>query len=193
MDILHLLLCLQLVSCGYFVGFSSTPINSVLFLILTFCNAAGILFIFSAEFLGLILIIVYVGAVAVLFLFVIMMIDVKIQHKSEKSIIRLFFEQNLIITLLLILISFEFLNSTNILFSLESFDSLFSLESLNNIDLLGQVLYNYYLVCVLIAGFILLVALVGAIVLTLRFNSVNTHQLTFRQLARTDSFISFFK
>ena len=66
-------------------------------------------------------------------------------------------------------------------------------DSLNNIDVLGQVLYNYYLVSFLLSGLILLVALIGAIVLTLRFNNVHKSQFVNRQLARRDNFLSFFR
>jgi len=64
---------------------SGDPIESVLFLILGFCYAAAILFIFHAEFLGLIFIIIYVGAIAVLFLFVIMMLNIKHQKRQDKQ------------------------------------------------------------------------------------------------------------
>lgn len=195
MEQLHLFLCFFLILSGFFVGFSSTPINSVLSLILTFCNAACILLIFNVEFIGLTFIIVYVGAIAVLFLFVIMMLDVKIQHKLSSN--SLFKEFLLVFLLLLVLVGSYFVfelfkyNNYNVSFSFLSIE--FLSDNLNNIDILGQVLYNYYLVCVLISGLILLVALVGAIVLTLRFNLIEKHQLSFRQLSRTDSFISFFK
>ncbi len=79
----HSILCLLLFFSGLMVAFSTNPVESVLFLILAFCNAAAILFIFHAEFLGLIFIIIYVGAIAVLFLFVIMMLNVKDQEPED--------------------------------------------------------------------------------------------------------------
>ena len=66
-------------------------------------------------------------------------------------------------------------------------------DKLNNIDVIGQVLYNYFISCFLLAGLVLLIALIGAIVLTLRFNSVKKSQLVSRQLSRTDNFLTFFK
>ena len=78
MVFLHSYFTLLLLLSSIFVLISKNPVHSVLFLILCFCNAAGILFIFNAEFLGLIFIIVYVGAIAILFLFVVMMLNVKI-------------------------------------------------------------------------------------------------------------------
>ena len=85
MKIFHLLLCFLLVSCGAVVSSSVNSIESILFLILTFFNAAVILFLFGVDFLGLTFIIVYVGAIAVLFLFVIMMLSVKINGQNLLS------------------------------------------------------------------------------------------------------------
>jgi NADH:ubiquinone oxidoreductase subunit 6 (subunit J) len=67
------------------------------------------------------------------------------------------------------------------------------IDDLNNIDIFGQVLFNYYMSCFLLAGFILLIALVGSIVLTLRFNNTDEGQIVNKQLSRTDNFLSFFK
>ena len=80
MEILHFFLCSLLILSGFWVSVSLNPIESVLFLILAFCNTAAILFIFNVEFLGLLFIIIYVGAVAVLFLFIIMMLNIKNQE-----------------------------------------------------------------------------------------------------------------
>ena len=198
MQFLHTILCLLLVLSGLMVVFSTNPVESVLFLILAFFNVGAILFLFNAEFLALIFIIVYVGAIAVLFLFVIMMLNVKIHENIftkvfvknfSNSIIALFF------TYLISVILFVYLKSvfnTQHLF-LEITNEAVLFDNLNNIDVLGQVLYNYYLVCFLIAGLILLVALIGSITLTLHFNKTNKSQLVSRQLSRTDNFLSFFK
>ena len=67
------------------------------------------------------------------------------------------------------------------------------LDNLSSIDVLGQSLYNYYLVCFLLAGLILLVAMLGAIVLTLNFSSQRKTELSARQLSRSDNFLAFFK
>jgi NADH-quinone oxidoreductase subunit J len=66
------------------------------------------------------------------------------------------------------------------------------IDNLNSIDVLGQCLYNYYLTCFLLAGLILLVAMVGAIVLTLSFTSVRKNELPVRQMSRSDKFLAFF-
>jgi len=67
------------------------------------------------------------------------------------------------------------------------------IDNLNSIDVLGQCLYNYYLTCFLLAGLILLVAMVGAIVLTLSFTSVRKNEMPVRQMSRSDKFLAFFK
>jgi NADH-quinone oxidoreductase subunit J len=201
MELIHAFLCLLLVSSGFFVSFSRNPIESVLFLILSFCSAAAILFLFNSEFLGLLFIIIYVGAIAVLFLFVVMMLNVK--NKEPDSFLTDTMKNSLNKSLITF---FAYVGFFVLFFSIrriffrpyiheELADSNFSLvfDSFNNIDVLGQVLYNYYLICFLLAGLILLIALVGSIVLTLRYNSSQKNQLINRQLSRTDNFISFFK
>ena len=198
MEYLHIILCMLLFISGLKVAFSTNPVESVLFLILAFCNAGAILILFNIEFLGLIFIIVYVGAIAVLFLFVIMMLNVKIYEnvlfelltKNNHSIIVIFF-----LVYFIFIILFTYIKSifySNVLVQ-NNFISKFSVDNLNNIDVLGQILYNYYLSCFLLAGLILLVSLIGAVVLTLRFNNVQKNQLTNRQLSRSDNFLSFFK
>lgn len=192
---IHFFVCIFLVISCFCVCFAENSMQSVIFLILAFCNCSVILFIFNVEFLGLLYIIIYVGAIAVLFLFVIMMLNVKvnISKNINNSSINIFY------FLLLILFSyvlFYFINLIIFRNSIENFSNksfLSLLENLNNIDILGQVLYNNFLICFLLAGLLLLVALIGAVVLTLNFNSVKKNQLSFRQLARSDNFLSFFK
>ena len=192
MNSLHSLLCFFLCYCGYFVCTAINPVESVLFLILCFCNAAALLFLFHAEFLGLIFIIIYVGAIAVLFLFVIMMLNLKSQKEENNSKRLLFIGFILFFSFLsIILIGNIFKTHFFSVESLTNFNLL--IDELNNIDIFGQVLFNYYMSCFLLAGFILLIALVGSIVLTLRFNNIDDCQIVNKQLSRTDNFLSFFK
>lgn len=204
MKYLHLFLCSLLFGSGAFVSLSKTSIESVLFLILTFCNAAAILFLLNVEFLGLIFIIIYVGAIAVLFLFVIMMLNVKTEEQnifsSKDADLQKTLTKFIIFNIFLILSAssvYLFLGNVfleNELYIFQGlYNNIFNFDSLNNIDILGQVLYNYFLVCFLLAGLILLIALIGAIVLTLRFNTFQKKQHVFRQLSRTDNLFSFFK
>lgn len=173
---------------------ANNPIESAIFLILSFVSAAGILFIFHVDFLGLLLIIIYVGAIAVLFLFVIMMLNIKNERKDELNMNTKIF---LSVVSLTIISSYLFL-SINVFNSEELFLSrqlnlLWLIDNMTNIDLMGQVLFNYYLVAFLLAGLVLLIALIGAIVLTVRFNNAETSQLVYRQLSKVDNNLSFFK
>ena len=163
--------------------------HSVLFLILTFFNAAALLFLFNVEFLGLIFLIIYVGAIAVLFLFVIMMLNVKTNLS-----IKFFNLPLIIITCAFVLIqTFYLIKDTftpvEIVFQTTKIE--FFLDKLNSIDVLGQGLYNYYIICFLIAGLILLVAMIGAIALTLNYKSGRKNELVIRQLSRSDNFLAF--
>jgi NADH-quinone oxidoreductase subunit J len=200
MEFLHFFLCSLLLLSGLWVSISLNPIESVLFLILAFCNTAAILFIFNVEFLGLLFIIIYVGAVAVLFLFIIMMLNIKNQEVSvlnSNSIKNIYDKIKFFVLSFFIIMLFLFLQNSfsqdTFLFFDKNFDFVSIFDKLNNIDVLGQVLYNYFIVCFLLAGLVLLIALIGAIVLTLRFNSVKKSQLVSRQLSRTDNFLTFFK
>lgn len=198
---LHLLLCILLLSCGLFVVFSTSPIESVLFLILAFCIAGIILFLFNLDFFGIMFIIIYVGAIAVLFLFVVMMLNIKLQYNFLD---RFTFRNILYVLIVLFLLYVIFLNLYSQIFIeipfLFNSDLLYShtiiekdiFDHLNNIKVFGQVLYNYFSLYVPLAGFILLIALVGVIVLTLHFNKFRNKELDFRQLSRSDNFIVFF-
>lgn len=191
----HYLLLFLFVLCTVFVLISENPVHSVLFLILTFCISAVILFIFNVEFLGLIFIIIYVGAIAILFLFVVMMLNVKIN--SFVSFIKLpailFFSFLLFLTLFYFLDDLFFYEQNFILVKKPFQVFNFLIDNLANADVLGQVLFNNFLSCFLIAGLILLVAMVGAISLTLNYRSERKNELVIRQLSRSDNFLSFFK
>lgn len=193
MQTLHLLLTFFFVFSGLLVFISDNPVHSVLFLILTFCNSSAILFLFKVDFLALTFIIIYVGAIAVLFLFVVMMLNVKVF-----SLLNILYMPLIFLGIFILLVQIFFIvekaffgYSTIDEIRPFSFDNM--LDNFNAIDVLGQGLYNYYLVCFLLAGIILLVAMIGAIVLTLNFSSQRKNELVYRQLSRTDNFLSFFK
>jgi NADH-quinone oxidoreductase subunit J len=190
---LHYFFSFLLLLSSIFVFISKNPVHSVLFLILAFCNASGILFLFNAEFLGLVFIIIYVGAIAVLFLFVVMMLNVKIYFSDEFSYLPFIFLGGFVLVIQVFLVlekafSNSIFWSTSLPYNFENF-----LDPLTSIDVLGQSLYNYYLLCFLLAGLILLVAMVGAIILTLNFSSKRQNELVSRQLSRSDNFLAFFK
>ena len=146
---------------------AKNPVHSVLFLILSFVNAAGLFVLLGAEFLAMILIVVYVGAVAVLFLFVVMMLDINFIKLREGFLQYLPFGALLGIVLVIELgILYLTDTSSNINTSLSSLEP--SINDLENTKMIGQILYTKYFYLFQICGIILLVAMIGSITLTLR-------------------------
>ena len=164
---------------------SRNPVHSVLFLILAFFNAAGLFVILHAEFLAMILIIVYVGAVAVLFLFVVMMLDFKVSLEKSNILqympIGIFVGMVFISEVIIVLINTKLeLNNIQILTN-----PLSNFENLTNTEAIGSILYTDYILYFQISGVILLVAMVGSIVLTLREREGVKRQSVPQQLERT--------
>jgi len=163
---------------------SRNPVHSVLFLILAFVNAAGLFVMAGAEFLGLLLIVVYVGAVAVLFLFVVMMLDVDfaelkegfLQYLPIGALIGIVF----VLELLLVLGSWVTAPGAETTTSAPIPD----VNEVRNIEALGNILYTEYVFFFQLAGMILLVAMIGAIVLTLRHKEGVRRQDIATQVAR---------
>lgn len=162
---------------------SRNPVHSVLFLILTFVNAAGLFMLAGAEFLALILIVVYVGAVAVLFLFVTMMLDVDFvvlrQGLLQYAPIGLVIGAIFLLELLMVAASF-FVAPDVTATAIVPIDN-----SVSNIRAIGEALYTHYFFVFQGAGGVLLVAMIGAIVLTLRHKTNVKRQDVFRQTGRT--------
>lgn len=155
------------------------PVHAVLFLILCFFNAAGLFVLLGAEFLAMLLVIVYVGAVAVLFLFVVMMLDIDFTAMKRgfnrylpigAAVSMIFFSE---------LAFFEFTNHIKATAVLP--------PAGDNTRAIGRVLYTDYLYPFEVSGFILLVAMIGAIILTLRHRPDVKRQNAQQQLARTRS------
>ena len=146
---------------GLMVISSRNPVHSVLFLILAFFNSAGLFVLLGAEFLAMLLVVVYVGAVAVLFLFVVMMLDINFAELRDG------FQRYMPLGLgvggiLLAEILFVFFNRE------EMPENLNLVSEVSNTRALGRVLYTDYIYLFQVAGLILLVAMIGAITLTLR-------------------------
>lgn len=146
------------------VIFSRNPVHSVLWLILAFFNAAGLMLLVGAEFIAMLLVIVYVGAVAVLFLFVVMMLDI------DFASLRTGFSKNLPFGIIIALVLLGEIvvadNAWQVGPTLSGRHIPAAAQP--NIVALGQLLYSQYLFPFEIAGLILLVAMIGAIVLTHR-------------------------
>ncbi len=147
------------------VIFARNPVHSVLWLIVAFFNAAGLMLLFGAEFIAMLLVIVYVGAVAVLFLFVVMMLDI------DFASLRSGFTRNLpfgIIIALVLLAEIDRRAQSPGRLGRRSWARPIPAATQPNIVALGQLLYSRYLFAFELAGLILLVAMIGAIVLTHR-------------------------
>lgn len=173
------------VASAFMVISARNPVHSVLFLILTFFNAAGLFLLTGAEFLAMILLVVYVGAVAVLFLFVVMMLDIDfaelragaLKYAPVGALIGLVVAAELVIVIGGSAISPEAMNAITMPIPAAS--------ERTNTAALGDVLYTNYVFFFQIAGLVLLVAMIGAIVLTLRHRQNIKRQDIIQQVART--------
>jgi NADH-quinone oxidoreductase subunit J len=162
------------------VIFARNPVHSVLWLIVAFFNAAGLMLLVGAEFIAMLVVIVYVGAVAVLFLFVVMMLDIDFAQ------LRSGFTRNLPFGIIIALVLLA-----EIIIALSAWKAGPALSghaipaaATPNIVALGQLLYSRYLFAFELAGLILLVAMVGAIVLTHRSRRDTRPQKVWKQVAR---------
>jgi len=159
---------------------AKNPVHSVLFLILSFVNAAGLFVLLGAEFLAMILVVVYVGAVAVLFLFVVMMLDINFIKLREGFLQYLPFGALLGIVLIVEL-GILFLAKNFSSMNLVSYKEFPELASNENTKLIGSVLYTEYFFLFQLSGLILLVAMIGSITLTLRQRGKSKKQIISHQ------------
>ena len=160
------LFAICVITGGLFTVISRQPVHSVLWLILAFLSSAGLFVLLGAEFVAMLLIIVYVGAVAVLFLFVVMMLDV--DFAELKAEMARYMPLALLIGLVILM---------QFVMAFGAWDSAQGIETnlaqpvpadRHNTEALGVILYDQYFLLFQLAGLILLVAMIGAIVLTLR-------------------------
>ena len=170
------------VASAVMVVSARNPVHAVLFLILVFVNAAGLFMLAGAEFLALILIVVYVGAVAVLFLFVVMMLDV--DFASLRTGILKYAPIGVVVGLILLvellLVAGSFVVSPEV-----TSTAVLPIDgAIDNTRALGQVLYTRYVFLFQGAAAVLLVAMIGAIVLTLRHKPSVKRQSTTDQVGR---------
>ena len=172
-----------LIASAIMVVASRNPVHAVLFLILSFFTAAGLFILMGAEFVAFILVIVYVGAVAVLFLFVVMMLDINFRQ------MRLGFRRYLpvgatvglviLAQLVLVVGTWQFDPKGLVLLDMPQ-----TSDQVENTRAIGQLLYTDYLYPFQVSGLILLVAMIGAIVLTLRDRKSSRHQKVTQQIER---------
>ena len=170
---------------GLMVITARNPVHSVLFLILAFFNAAGLFVLLGAEFLAMILVVVYVGAVAVLFLFVVMMLDVDFAELRQGFINYLPIGGVISIVLCVELLSVVLAYVIGPDAGKAITAPIPAADQISNTQALGLVLYTRYVYFFQAAGVILLVAMIGAIVLTLQHKTNVKRQSIAAQNART--------
>jgi NADH-quinone oxidoreductase subunit J len=156
------------VAAGVLVIASRNPVHSVLFLILAFFNAAGLFVLMGAEFLAMVLVIVYVGAVAVLFLFVVMMLNVNFVE-LRRGVLQ-YLPIGALVGILLLIELLVVLGGWVVIPQAASIAAapIPPLDQVTNTQAIGRIIYTDYFYLFQTAGLILLVAMIGAIVLTLR-------------------------
>ena len=173
----------------------NNSIYSVLFLVLSFVTSACLLFLLECEFISLLFIIIYVGAIAVLFLFVVMMLDVKIVE-SPKDLFKYLPIGSIVGIIFFLEISSVIYNSfppspyltkpIGLELLNQYFNWYYNIDILTDISSLGNILYTHYILQFLIAGFLLLLAVIGAVVLTMSNNTQKTKkQVFFKQISRS--------
>jgi NADH-quinone oxidoreductase subunit J len=157
---------------------SRNPVHAVLYLIFVFFNATACFILIGAEFVAMTLVIVYVGAVAVLFLFVVMMLDIKLE-KSKQSFSK-HLKTGLGLGLLMIFELYLAMSGTKELIPAAKI----STDVYTNTEALGKVIYTEHFFSFQVAGLILLVAMIGAILLTLTHGADSRRQVVLNQLLR---------
>jgi NADH-quinone oxidoreductase subunit J len=173
------------IASAFMVIAAKNPVHSVLFLILAFFNASGLFILMGAEFLAMILIIVYVGAVLVLFLFVVMMLDVDFAELRQGFLQYLPIGALVGIILLveLVLVLFTWAIGPDVQHAITT--PIPPIARMLNTEALGHVLYTRYVYFFQVAGVVLLVAMIGAIVLSLHHRPAVKRQSIANQVART--------
>lgn len=166
----------------------NNAVFAVLFLILAFFSTMCILFLLNIDYLALMFILIYVGAITILFLFVVMILKIKISEKNTTKFISFI---NILISCIII---YNILDNTEILTiflpsatttSFEYHNWFAQLYFVDNIKMLGQVLFNVYYFYFILAGFVLLVGMISAILLSKESNrTIRRYQLVYQQLSR---------
>lgn len=194
------LFILLIIGSGLLTILTKNPVHSIFYLILAFVGATLLLLLLHIEFIAMLFLVVYIGAISVLFLFVVMMLNIKLVELNEKIIqylpigiiiiIIFFFEVFYMINSSIFVLNTDFLfifweNINNfILINLQYINFYTVLDTLNNISGIAQILYTKFIYLFLISGLILLVAMLGAILLTLNHAFNSKRQDLFYQINR---------
>ena len=176
------LFAISAIAGGLFTVISRNPVHSVLWLILAFLSSAGLFVLLGAEFVAMLLIIVYVGAVAVLFLFVVMMLDV--DFAELKAEMARYLPLALLIGVVLLMQFALAFGAWEANAAAEGMRAQVTPTDRHNTEALGLILYDQYFLLFQLSGLILLVAMIGAIVLTLRHRTDIKRQDVLSQMYR---------
>jgi len=170
------------VTAGLMVTLSRNPVHSVLWLILAFLSTSGLFVLLGAEFVAMLLVIVYVGAVAVLFLFVVMMLD--IDFAELKGELARYMPLGLLIAVVLLMQIAIGIGVWSVAPDAEALRQAVAPTEMENTRALGMLIYDKYFLLFQLAGLILLVAMIGAILLTLRHRKDVKRQNVLHQMWR---------
>lgn len=176
------LFAISVIAGGLFTVISRNPVHSVLWLILSFLSAAGLFVLLGAEFVAMLLIIVYVGAVAVLFLFVVMMLD--IDFAELKAEMAKYMPLALLIGLVILMQFVMAFGAWDANAAADGLRQQVTDPAVMNTKALGMILYDEYFLLFQLSGLILLVAMIGAILLTLRHRGDVKRQDVVAQMMR---------
>ena len=188
-NFLFIVFSLILLVSSLMVVVVQNSVYSVLFLVLSFISSAGLLLIFECEFLAFMFIIIYVGAIAVLFLFIVMMLDIKVINYNKDTL--KYFPVGLVIGTIFLLETLIIINKhfksnfySNLIYENFYANWFDRLDTFSDIESLGQIIFTQYVLQFLIAGNILLLATVSAVVLTINTSSKKKTQSIFKQISR---------
>lgn len=203
MEFFFLLISCGCFTCATFVIGIINPIHSILLLILVFFLGSILLLLLNVEFFAFIFLIVYVGAIAVLFLFMVMTLDIKIANVSQK--IQDFFSYRSIVVLLLLLNILIFLHEDYLFLSYTSELNIFLqqfidyskfLKTESHLEVIGKTLFKEYIISFLFCGFILFIAMIGAIVVTIddfKLKSIKQQDSVIQALRNSENAVFNFK
>ena len=165
MILLQFAFLFSIIFSALMVIFTKNPIHSVLWLIMSFFSGAGIILLLDTEFVAMLFLVVYMVAIAVLFLFVVMMINIKIDQVNSSLVTYL--PLGIIVFLIFFMEVWSSISVGVYEENLKNFNWFANAYSTSNIKIVGNILYTYKLPCFIMAGMILLVAMIGSITLTL--------------------------
>ncbi|MBS0236138.1 MAG: NADH-quinone oxidoreductase subunit J [Proteobacteria bacterium] len=185
-DFIFYMFAVVMLTSAFLVVSARQPVHAVLFLILTFLNAASLLLMLGAEYIAMTLIIVYVGAVVVLFLFVVMMLNVDFaeKHQGFTKNIHLAIALGALFFIQVALALYDGISLAPSKMMADQITTAIGRQSIPNTSAIGQIIYTQYFFPFQIGGLILLVAMIGAIVLTMRHSTKVRRQDISKQISR---------